>query len=39
MRVAEKIGMTFAGEGAYEDGNPCRPHVPSAKDFASRTRS
>ncbi|MBL8690534.1 MAG: GNAT family N-acetyltransferase [Rhodospirillaceae bacterium] len=39
MRVAEKIGMTFVGEGTYEDGNPCRSYVLTAKDFASRARS
>jgi len=36
MRVAEKIGMTFVGDGAYSDGGPCRSYVLTAEEFASR---
>lgn len=36
MRVAEKIGMTFVGDGAHADGAPFKSYVPTAEAFAAK---
>lgn len=34
IRVAEKIGLKYAGDGDY-DGSPCKSFVMTAEDFAA----
>lgn len=38
LRVAEKIGMQFTGNGEYSHGAPCRSYVMTRDDFAARYR-
>jgi len=38
IRVAEKIGMTFAGDGTYADGTPCKAYRMTREDFAAASR-
>jgi len=35
IRVAEKIGMQFAGDGEYANGAPCKAYVMTKDDFAA----
>lgn len=39
MRVAEKIGMRFHGDKAYEDGSPCKAYVLTAEEYAGRSKA
>jgi RimJ/RimL family protein N-acetyltransferase len=38
IRVAEKIGMRFAGDGKYANGEACKAYVMTKDDFAAAYR-
>ncbi len=38
IRVAEQIGMKFAGDGTYADGEPCKAYRMTRDDFVAAYR-